>query len=293
MSSSSPVASPKSATEAPGRLTKADIDAYRRDGFLVFHWPLFMPERLERLRRIAREYVAEAAEGGRAADLNQPHFSDARIFDFALDRIAVGLMEDLLGPDLLLWATQFFCKTPRTGAAVPWHADAHYWTNFISPVNVVSLYCALDEQTVANGCLRVSAGSHSAHGRFSYQRSAVDANPFFPKGVTETSLDAAATVDIELRAGEFILFDGGLLHGSDANRSPETRYSFTMRYAPTSCKVDAVSVRPVRRQLRAMSGLVRRTFTGRDIYRHQVFLIRGQDRAGNRYGSLPADVRAS
>ncbi len=268
-------------------LDVSDVAAFRRDGFLICRWPLFAPAMLDRLRGIADAYVAEVAAGRRPADLNQPHFNDPRLFQFLLDGRALDIAERLVGPDILLWSSQFFCKPAISGRSVPWHADGRYWTNFIEPVQVVSVYIALDDQRVENGCLRLLLGSHRRDVAFPYERSGADANPFFPLGVPADKLDPAQIVEIELRAGEFVLFDGWLLHGSNANTSPDNRYSFTMRYAPTTCRVDAVSVRPVRRRIRSTIGFVRRKVQGRDIYRHRVYLVRGRDRAGNHYQPLP------
>jgi ectoine hydroxylase-related dioxygenase (phytanoyl-CoA dioxygenase family) len=229
----------------------------------------------------------EVAQDGRGADLNQPHFTDARLFTFMLHPRVLKVVEEILGPDILLWSSQFFCKPAKTGKAVPWHADAHYWRSFIDPVRVVSVYLALDEQTSENGCLRVLPGSHRSGCDFVYQQADRNANPFFPEGVPIETLNGNGLVDIALCAGEFILFDGWLLHGSNANQSDLPRYSFTMRYAPTTCRVHAVSIWPVHRLLRSGAGLLRRALQGRDIYRHQIYMALGKDRAGNTYLPLP------
>jgi ectoine hydroxylase-related dioxygenase (phytanoyl-CoA dioxygenase family) len=272
-----------------GAVSPPDIlaAAFERDGYLICRWPLVEADLFRKLCRIAEEYVVEVALDRRSADLNQPHFTDPRLFEFVLHPCALKIAERIVGPDILLWSSQFFCKPAGTGKPVPWHADAHYWTNFIDPVRVVSIYIALDEQTAANGCLRVLPGSHKVTHGFAYRRTNPNANPFFPQGVPEEALDSSCLVDIELHPGEFVLFDGWLLHGSNANRSTLPRYSFTMRYAPTTSRVDSVSIRPLRRWLRCGAGVVRRALGGRDIYRHQVYLVQGEDRAGNSYRPRP------
>src|SRR5262249_34902704 len=159
-------------------------------------WPLFERDEIDRLRAIADEYLADAAVGRRPIDLNQPHYTDTRLFSFLLSERALDLVERLLAPDLLLWSSQFFCKHPLVGAPVPWHADGYYWTNYIDPVRVLSIFLALDEQTSQNGCLRVLSGSHVRAGTFTYRRASEEANPFFPRGVPVDTLDRSSMVDV-------------------------------------------------------------------------------------------------
>ena len=263
------------------------LTAFRQLGYVICNWPLFEQAKLVRLRSIAKAYAVEAAAGIRSADLNQPHFDDPRLFEFLLDARPLDIAERLLGSDLLLWSSQFFCKPALTGRSVPWHDDAHYWRRFIDPVRVVSIFVALNDTDSSNGCLRVLAGSHVRSFEPRYRRSPAKANPFFPFSIPEQTLDPTRIVDVQLRAGEFVVFDSRTLHGSNANTSQHDRFCFTMRYAPTTCHVDSIGLQPLWRIKRSAVGVVRRMLRGRDIYRHKIYLVRGRDHAGNRYEPLP------
>ena len=37
------------------------------------------------------------------------------------------VVENVLGPDIILWGSQLFSKPAGTGLAVPWHQDGHFW----------------------------------------------------------------------------------------------------------------------------------------------------------------------
>jgi hypothetical protein len=270
----------------------ADIAAYERDGFLVVRQPLFAPEKLARLEGVLRDWLEWSAAGRVPSDLNVPHSTDGRLFEFLADERLLDIIERLVGPDIAIWTSQFFCKAPRTGQAISWHADGHYWTRFLQPIDVVSIWLALDDVTAANGCLRVVRGSHRA-GTFHYAKRGEHENPFFPRGVPEDTIDASQIVDVELNRGEFVLFDAQLLHGSQPNESTRPRRGYTMRYMPTRCSFDPVDRQPLRRAARVIAGRVRRQLTGRDIFRHRIYLARGEDKGGNRYTPWPPAAAGS
>lgn len=259
-----------------------DLEAYRRDGFVVCHFPLFEPDRLDALASLADEYRHDVAQGRRAADLNVPHFDDARLFDWLMADSVLDLVEPIIGPDIALWTSQFFCKAPGTGQAIGWHTDGHYWSRHLDPVDVVSVWLALDAADAGNGGLAVVPGSHRRRD-FRYSPRAKDDNPFFPVAVRAEDVDPAEVVTIELARGEFVVFDAWLLHGSKANHSGRRRCGFTLRYMPTSNRFHAQGRRGAsawaRRQLTPILKLLR----GRAPYTHRIYLARGVDHAGNRY----------
>ena len=49
--------------------------------------------------------------------------------------------------------------------AVPWHQDGVYWGESLDPMHVITMWLAVDESKVENGCMRVIAGSHNLRDR--------------------------------------------------------------------------------------------------------------------------------
>ncbi len=68
------------------------------------------------------------------------------------------LVEQVIGPDIMLWGCHVFCKPAGDGQETPWHQDGHYWP--IRPLANCTVWVALDPSTSDNGCLRVIPGSH-------------------------------------------------------------------------------------------------------------------------------------
>ena len=73
--------------------------------------------------------------------------SDDRLLDIA---------EEYVGPNIALFASHYISKPPEDGQSVLWHQDGSYWP--LEPMEVVTLWLAVDDATPENGCLRVIPG---------------------------------------------------------------------------------------------------------------------------------------
>ena len=67
-------------------------------------------------------------------------------------------VRDLLGPDLIAWATHYFCKLPGDGNVMSFHQDASYWG--LSPAKAVTAWIAIDDADEGNGAMQFLPKSH-------------------------------------------------------------------------------------------------------------------------------------
>ena len=209
-------------------LSSAAVERYRRDGF-YFPVPVLTPDEARECRR--RLEVVEAATGGQlGGELRQkPHLLFTWLADLVRHPAILDAVEDVLGPNLLVWSTSFFIKGPRDSAFVSWHQDATYWG--LSEPDVVTAWVAFTEATVENGAMRMVPGSH---GEQLAHRDTFAANNLLSRGQEiEVEVDEAHGVDIVLRAGEMSLHHVRMVHGSPPNRSDDRRIGFAIRYIPT------------------------------------------------------------
>ena len=104
-------------------LSSAAVERYRRDGF-YFPVPVLTPDEARECRR--RLEAVEAANGGQlGGELRQkPHLLFTWLADLVRHPAILDAVEDVLGPNLLVWSTSFFIKGPRDAAFVSWHQDA-------------------------------------------------------------------------------------------------------------------------------------------------------------------------
>jgi phytanoyl-CoA hydroxylase len=151
--------------------------------------------------------------------------SDDRLLDIA---------EMFIGPDIALFASHYICKPPFSGWPVLWHQDGAEWP--LEPIEVITLWLAVDESTPENGCLRVIPGSHR-HEFYPLRDndgidSVLDAH-------SDVDIDEALAVDLALEPGDVEVHHPNILHSSKANTSSRRRAGLTIRYIPTTTRITA------------------------------------------------------
>lgn len=215
------------------RLTDAQIAAYRADGFLT---GLRVADEAE-ADEIRRQFDMLEAEVGRdraQVGLLDRHFDQPFIRDLATSPAVLDCVESLIGPNILLLATHFFCKYGEGSKYVAWHQDATYWG--LEPPNALTVWYAVDGSDRENGCMRVLPGTHRdgirTHGTADADGNLLSINQEVPV----TPEEEAQAVDLVLRPGEVSIHDGAAIHGSLPNRSTRRRCGLTLRYVPTTVR---------------------------------------------------------
>lgn len=192
------------------------------------------PEETARVRAAFDALEAKEGREKTRIGLVDRHFDLPFLRELASHPAILDAVEGILGPNLLLLATHFFCKYGREEKFVAWHQDATYW-GLEPPVTVTAWY-AVDDSDVENGCMRVIPGTHRAgirsHGTAAREGNLLSVNQEAPVAADE---EARAT-DLPLRAGQISLHDGCLIHGSLPNRSDRRRCGLTLRYIPTAVR---------------------------------------------------------
>jgi non-heme Fe2+,alpha-ketoglutarate-dependent halogenase len=220
---------PASAQRKAKLLAPAQVEAFMRNGY---HFPLRALPADEALAYRRRMEHSEATLGGplRGALRSKPHL----IFTWANDLIRhpaiLDSVEDILGPNLLVWSTSFFIKEPRDPSYVSWHQDSTYWG--LSHPDVVTAWLALSVSIVENGCMRVIPGSHLKD-QLPHQDTFAENNLLTRGQEVMVEVDEADAVDVELQPGEFSLHHVRLVHGSDPNNADYRRIGYAIRYIPT------------------------------------------------------------
>jgi phytanoyl-CoA hydroxylase len=152
------------------------------------------------------------------------HDRDPVFGPFSRDARLAALVADLGVEQPLLMQSMLIFKQPRIGGEVVWHQDASFLIT--EPASVIGLWFALEDATLANGCLWVAPGGHRGPLRERYVRTdggfvteRLDATPW-PSG--------DATRALEVPAGTLVVFDGHLPHASAPNRSERSRLAYTL-----------------------------------------------------------------
>ena len=139
-------------------------------------------------------------------------------------------VEDVLGPNLLVWGSSFFIKDARDPSFVSWHQDSTYWG--LGPADIVTAWVALSESTAENGAMRVMPDTHKMD-QVPHRDTFAEGNLLSRGQEIAVEVDESKAVMLELQPGEMSLHHVRSIHGSDPNPSGKRRIGFAIRYLPT------------------------------------------------------------
>jgi ectoine hydroxylase-related dioxygenase (phytanoyl-CoA dioxygenase family) len=137
----------------------------------------------------------------------------------------------LIGPDVLVWVSEFNVKAPQTQNFFSWHQDLYYWKHRyadLPTVPIVTVWLAITDANQENGAMRVLPGSHSALVRHAEK-------PHLHNMLTRAqevchAIDERMAVPVNLNAGEFSIHHPLLFHASGPNSSVLPRIGLVTRY---------------------------------------------------------------
>ena len=177
--------------------------------------------------------------------------SDPRILD---------VVEGILGPDIMIYAVEFFIKEPNTRQIVSMHQDLTYW-GLGAIDGLVTAWLSLSPATPASGCMNFVRARHK--NAILPHEDTFDENNLLSRG-QEVKVDVAEDqkVPIEIHPGQISLHHGLTIHGSGPNTTNDRRIAAVIRYCTPQIKQQVAEV---------------------DF----AVLARGQDRHGN-FHSFPA-----
>lgn len=215
---------------APRALSAAQIAQYNNLGF-VQPIDVFSAAEIDQFRRRVDGYMADLGPDG-AYGINCYQARLSGLWDVATDPRIVDRVADLIGPDVLCWATAILSKKPQDPKAVPWHQDASFWA--LNPARTVTVWLAIDDADEANSAMRFIPGTHD-RGALPVAATEGTANVFHKGTANADALGAPFTNS--LKAGQMSLHADMLVHGSLANRSDRRRCGLTLRYCPPSVRI--------------------------------------------------------
>ncbi len=230
--------------------TKVQVEQYQRDGFLLLENFLTADE-LAHWRSVTDEAVEQRLEASKSAagwgkdsnSLTNQNTSDnyySQVFtqcvrladthagmrELMLDPRLGELVGTLAGVDSIrIWHDQALIKPPY-GNPTAWHLDNPYWS--FSSQDALSIWVALDDATLANGCMWYLPGSHKLA---TYENAGIGKNQRDLFKIYPDWLDIAS-VSAPAKAGSAVIHNGLTAHGAGANMTNGQRRAMTCAYMP-------------------------------------------------------------
>jgi non-heme Fe2+,alpha-ketoglutarate-dependent halogenase len=213
----------------PKCLTLAQIKQYREEGCV---FPIRVMSEMEAVELRGRLEAFERRTGGplKGDMRHKSHLLFAWLAELVRRSAILDTVEDLHGPDLLCWTTNFFIKEAADPAFVSWHQDSTYWG--LSTPDVVTAWVAFTPATEANGAMEYIPGSHKLD-QIPHRDTFAKHNLLTRGQEVMVEVDHTRRRIIALRPGEMSLHHVRLVHGSPPNPSNDRRIGFAIRYIPT------------------------------------------------------------
>ena len=202
-----------------------DLSSYALDGF-AFPVDVMTPDEAHACRR--RLEAAEARYGRLELKI-KIYLVLGRADELVHHPVILDAVEQIIGPDILVWDADFIIKDAHDTHYVSWHQDLTYWG--LEPDDEVTAWFALSPSTVENGCMRFAPGTH-------HVGIAPHIDTFAPDNILSRGqevaleVDETSAVDVVLEPGQISLHDGRLIHASRPNRTGDRRIGLAIRYVP-------------------------------------------------------------
>ena len=230
------------------QLNNDQIQSYRNDGFIVIE-DFLTPDELVHWRSAVTTAVKERGgikipgkdiKVGEADGINEDADYYAKVFDQLLnlwqtseqvkelmfDQRIGKMAAQLAGVEgIRIWHDQALIKRPW-GNPTAWHLDTPFWS--FSDRNAISIWIALDNATLENGCLYFIPGSHK---QTSFKKITIGRNM---DGIFDVypELKNSKTVAAPMKAGSCSFHNGLTVHGANANMTNGFRRAMTCAYMP-------------------------------------------------------------
>ncbi|CAF2944158.1 unnamed protein product [Rotaria sp. Silwood2] len=195
-------------------LTIADINSYRKNGYHIIP-NLLSPSQLEQWRTIVFSAVNDRAERN--------------------GKLIGKIAAELEGIDLVrIWHNQALIKESFANPTA-WHLDVPYWS--FTSLHAISVWIALDDATLENGCLYFMPGSHKVTERRYYAANNAFMEIKVGKNlsdvfITYPELKQWQTVAVPMKAGNASFHSDHLIHSAGANMTPGRRAAMTIQMMP-------------------------------------------------------------
>ena len=240
-------------------LTDQQLEFWNENGYLAIEGVL-PPHEVEELRRaldrltIRAEGLTESTDrfklqafgdtGGEDAggekvvqQIAEPHELAPEWMALARDPRVLDVIEDILGPNILLYYSMLMMKPARQGFRAPWHQDFAFFVHDRTALVAVQLY--LDDSTLENGCVHVVPGSHKL-GLLNHFKEGRFTEIF--QG--DTGAFDTAQVPVPVRAGGMAIWHCLTLHSSPPNRSDHPRRAIVFEYKDPAARLLGGSFSP-------------------------------------------------
>jgi len=238
-------------------ITQSQVDFYQKNGYTIIE-DFLTPSELEEWRSAITEAVEQrkgqkipgrAGKIGEDDGINSDTEYQSKVFDQLInlwqtsDRVKQLMLNPKIGEmaarlaqvdGIRIWHDQALFKKPW-GNPTSWHLDTPFWS--FSDRRALSIWIALDDSTLENGCLFFIPGSQLLTG---FENPGIGRNmdaifSVYPQFIS------SATVAAPMKAGSCSFHNGLTIHGAHANMTSGPRRAMTCAFMPDGSTFNGIS----------------------------------------------------
>jgi hypothetical protein len=224
-------------------LTPEQIARWRHNGFLS-PFPLLDAAELQECRdglaRFEQWLGAPVNEISASDELKwrtMPYLVLPWAAKLAHDPRILDIVEDLIGPDILIFTSTFFIKEPHSSTIAAWHQDSTYYG--LEPKEEVTVWVALSEANEAAGCMDALSFQGKPR-QLSHVSRVVKNSVNRASQVITEPLGIGTTMGtpmaMPLPAGSFSMHHGLCPHRSGPNTANHRRIGLGLNFIPASVR---------------------------------------------------------
>jgi phytanoyl-CoA hydroxylase len=222
------------------KVTNEQVAFYQKNGFVAIE-DFLDPGELETWRTVTEDAVQRRlVERNGLTNQNDPEAYYSQVFVQCVrladthEGMAKLMLDARLGEaaatlacidGIRIWHDQALFKQPY-GNPTAWHLDNPYWS--FHSRDAISIWMALDDATLANGCLWYIPGSHkqATNDNVGIGEHTGALFKVYPQWAKMEAIPAPA------KAGTAVFHNGLTAHGAGANMTPRPRRAMTCAYMP-------------------------------------------------------------
>ncbi len=232
-----------------GKLTQEQIARWKHDGFLS-PFPLLNKIELQAcsggLARFEQRLGAPFNASEELKWRTMPYLVLPWAANLARDPRILDIVEDLIGPDILIFTSTFFIKEPHSPTIAAWHQDSTYYG--LDPKDEVTVWVALSDANEAAGCMDALSFRGKPR-QLSHVSRVVKNSVNRASQVITEPLDEGTPVAMPMAAGSFSMHHGLCPHRSGPNTANHRRIGLGLNYIATSVR-PVGSIKPARMLVR-------------------------------------------
>ncbi|MCG5237907.1 phytanoyl-CoA dioxygenase family protein [Xanthobacter oligotrophicus] len=213
-----------------GVLSPAQVAHFEDEGYLCPVRAISADE-AQLYRRRIEDFEQKTGEEVNKRLKIKAHLAFPWLVDLARHPRIVSAVQDIIGPDVLLFGCSAFAKNARDPRFVSWHQDSAYYG--LDPHEEVTVWLALSRANALSGCMKVIPRSH--RGPDLVHEETYDTHNLLARG-QKVTVDESLAVEMPLEPGEFSMHHERTVHGSPANMSDDRRIGIAFFYMPAHAR---------------------------------------------------------